>query len=167
MLNGNEWQHSLPDFLIESQALIAKSEECLCHLELFINDKDAIECLLSTLLTLTREADVLSLESIADFSQHIRHLLDLTPSHASLQGDALSTLRDCFALLAWQLELIDTDTGILLLDDSEQLELLSTFATIVGLEDQLVRFTSPKRWSTALALKSEVAPESIATSRIA
>ncbi|MEB0007382.1 hypothetical protein QN375_10355 [Pseudomonas sp. MH9.2] len=167
MLNGNEWQHSLPDFLITSQALLAKSEECLCHLELFINDKDAIECLLSTLFTLSHEADALSLESIADFSRQIRHLLALASPHTSLQGDALSTLRDCFALLAWQLELVDTDTGILLLDDSEQLELLNTFATIVGFEDQLASAISPTHWPTALTLKSEVAPESIAASRIA
>ncbi|MGS0738044.1 hypothetical protein ACVBEG_16180 [Pseudomonas sp. GG8] len=167
MLNGNEWQHSLPDFLIASQTLLAKSEECLCHLDLFINDKDAIECLLSTLLTLSHEADALSLESIADFSGQIRHLLNLASPHISLQGDALSTLRDCFALLAWQLELVDTDTGTLLLDDGEQLELLNAFATIVGFEDQLASVISSKHWPTALALKPEVAPESTAASRIA
>jgi hypothetical protein len=149
MLNSNEWQHSLPDFLTKSQTLLAKAEECLSHLEWFINDRDAIECLLDTLSTITDEADALSLESIADFSRHIRHLLELAHPQTCLEGDALSSLRRCFILLAWQLELVDTDTGMLLLDDSEQQELLNAFAAIVGLENQRSRFMPDKRWSTA------------------
>lgn len=150
MLNSNEWQHSLPDFLSKSQTLLAKAEECLSHLEWFINDRDAIECLLDALSTITDEADALPLESIADFSRHVRHLLDLAHPQTCLQGDVLSSLRRCFTLLAWQLELVDTGTGMLLLDDSEQQELLNAFAAIAGLEDQLPRFMPDKRWSTTL-----------------
>lgn len=150
MLNSNEWQPSLPDFLIKSQTLLAKSEECLSHLELFINDNDAIECLLDTLSTITHEADALSLESIADFSRHIRRLLDLAHPQTRLQGDALSSLKRCVILLAWQLELVDTGTGLLLLDDSEQQELLNAFATIAGLEDQCSQLMPHMHGSTAL-----------------
>lgn len=150
MLNSNEWQPSLPDFLSKSQTLLAKAEECLSHLEWFINDRDAIECLLDTLSTITDEADALSLESIADFSRHVRHLLDLAHPQTCLQGDVLSSLRRCLSLLAWQLELVDTGTGMLLLDDREQQELLNAFAAIAGLKDQLPRFMPDKRWSTTL-----------------
>lgn len=167
MLNGKEWQHSLSDFLIEAQTLLAKSEECLSHLELFVNDKDAIECLLGTLLTLTHKADSLSLEGIAGFSRRIRRLLRLAHPHTNLQGEALRTLKSCFTLLAWQLELIDADTGTLMLDDEEQRELLNTFAGIAGLEDQLERLVPRKNWPVALKLTSDVTPEGADPSRYA
>jgi len=167
MLNGKEWQHSLSDFLIEAQTLLAKSEECLCHLELFANDKDAIECLLGTLLTLTHKADALSLGEIAGFSRRIRRLLKLGYPHTNLQGEALCALKRCFTLLAWQLELIDADTGMLLLDDEEQLELLNEFAGIAGLEGRLERFAPRKSWTTALQLTSDAAPEGLDPSRFA
>ncbi|MDB6142205.1 MAG: hypothetical protein JWP80_1249 [Pseudomonas sp.] len=159
MLNGQEWQHSLPDFLIESQTLIAKSEECLSHLELFVNDKDAIECLLGALLTLAHKADALTLDGITDFSLRIHRLLSLAYPQTCLQGEALRTLKDCFTLLAWQLELVDADTGILLLDDNEQLELLYAFAVIAGVEDELSTLVPSQSWSTSLRLKFDVAPE--------
>lgn len=165
MLNGKEWQHSLPDFLIESQTLLAKSEECLSHLELFTNDKDAIECLLGTLFTLAHKRDALALDDITDFSLRIHRLLSLAHPLIRLQGEALHTLRNCFTLLAWQLELVDANTGMLLLDDSEQLELLYTFAVIAGLEDELESLVPFKSWATSLTLKSTVASEGIDPSR--
>src|SRR3546814_12540117 len=50
----------LPEFLIEAETLLAKSEECLSHLQLINNDKDAIDCMLSTLLKLANKADALA-----------------------------------------------------------------------------------------------------------
>src|SRR3546814_5070820 len=62
----------LPEFLIEAETLLAKSEECLSHLQLINNDKDAIDCMLSTLLKLANKADALALEAVSEFSMHIR-----------------------------------------------------------------------------------------------
>lgn len=137
MLNGKECLISLPDFLIDAQKLLAKSDDCLAHLEVFINDKDAIECLLGSLLGLANKADALGLHVITDFSLRINRLLSLAHPHIRLQDDALRALENCFALLAWQLELIDAETGLLALDDAEQLELLYSFATVAGLESEL------------------------------
>ncbi|WP_397452688.1 hypothetical protein [Pseudomonas sp. NA-150] len=157
MLNGQEWQHSLPDFLIESQTLLAKSEECLSHLELFVNDRDAIECLLSALLTLANKANELALDGITDFALRIHRLLSLAYPHTCLQGEALLTLKNCFTLLAWQLELVDADTGVLLLDDHEQLELLYAFAIVAGVEGELASLVPSQAWSASLKLKSSPA----------
>ncbi|MGV8864634.1 MAG: hypothetical protein ACOH2R_11850 [Pseudomonas sp.] len=153
MLNGQQWQHSLPDFLIESQTLLAKSEECLSHLDLFINDKDAVECLLGGLLTLANKANLLTLDGITDFALRIHRLLSLAYPRTCLHGEALAALKNCFTLLAWQLELVDADTGILLLDDHEQLELLYAFAIIAGLEGELAGLVPSQAWSASLQLK--------------
>lgn len=133
MLSSKERQNSLSDFLLEAQALLKKSDECLSHLELFINDNDAVECLLGALLSLAHKADLLAIGGISDFSLGINRLLGLAYPNAGIQGDALNNLKNCFTLLAWQLELIDTQTGLLLLDESEHLELLSSFAASSGL----------------------------------
>lgn len=43
-----------------------------------------------------------------------------------LHDQALEALHACLTLLAWQLELIDTRTGELALDDTEQTTLIAT-----------------------------------------
>ncbi|KHK65925.1 MULTISPECIES: hypothetical protein [Pseudomonas] len=125
------WSQRLPEFLIEAETLLAKSEECLSHLQLISNDKDAIDCMLSTLLKLANKADALALEAVSEFSLHIHGLL----SHAQdmeLHEQALGALKDCFTLMAWQLELVDHTTGKLGLDSSEQTSLIEAFAFQVG-----------------------------------
>lgn len=123
-----EGTQGLLEFLVEAELLLAKSEECLSHLQLISNDSDAIDCLLSTLLKLANKADALGLEAISEFSLHIHGLLN----HAQLHEQALDALKDCLTLMAWQLELIDTKTGQLSLDDSEQTALIEAFAYQVG-----------------------------------
>jgi hypothetical protein len=49
-----------PEFLVEAEQLLAKTEECLSHLQLISNDKDAIDCMLNTLLKLATQALMLS-----------------------------------------------------------------------------------------------------------
>ncbi|MNC70083.1 hypothetical protein D3C75_1208580 [compost metagenome] len=49
-----------------------------------------------------------------------------------LHDQALSALKDCLTLIAWQLELIDQKTGQLSLDESEQTILIEAFAFQVG-----------------------------------
>ena len=127
-----EWAQRLPEFLVEAEKLLAKTEECLSHLQLISNDKDAIDCMLSTLLKLANKADALGLEAVSEFSLHLHGLLNQVQGHVDLHAQALEALKDCFTLMAWQLELIDPSTGQLGLDESEQVTLIEAFACQVG-----------------------------------
>ena len=129
-----EWTRRLPQFLVEAESLLARSEECLSHLQLISNDKDAIDCILSTLLKLASKADALALVALSDFSLHIHGLLNHAHHRTDLHDQALIALKDCFTLMAWQLELIDQQTGQLTLDDSEQIALIEALAFHVGHE---------------------------------
>lgn len=126
MNSSNEWQTSLPAFLLEAEALLAKSEECLSHLHLIRNDNDAIDCMKINLIKLAEKADSLALQAISEFSRHIQYLITNAASPLQLHDQALDALHDCLTLLAWQLELIDIRTGELSLDDSEQSSLIAT-----------------------------------------
>ncbi|KAE9641436.1 hypothetical protein EJA70_21910 [Pseudomonas sp. PB103] len=127
-----DWAQRFPEFLLEAETLLAKSEECLSHLQLISNDKDAIECMLSTLLKLASKADALALQAISEFSLHLHGLLNHAQDEVDLHAQALNALQDCFTLMAWQLELVDQTTGQLSLDDSEQTSLIEAFASQVG-----------------------------------
>jgi len=127
-----EWAQRLPEFLVEAETLLAKTEECLSHLQLISNDKDAIDCMLSILLKLANKADALALAAVSEFSLHIHGLLNHAQNTMSLHDEALGALKDCLTLIAWQLELIDQTTGQLSLDDSEQVTLIEAFAFQVG-----------------------------------
>lgn len=128
----SNWSQRLPEFLIEAETLLAKSEECLSHLQMISNDKDAIDCMLSTLLKLANKADALALKAVSEFSRHLHGLLSNAHSHEVLNDQALGALKDCFTLMAWQLELVDHTTGQLSLDSSEQTSLIEAFAYQVG-----------------------------------
>ncbi|MDU8362704.1 hypothetical protein [Pseudomonas syringae group sp. J309-1] len=134
MLNGKEWQQTHPDFFDESQLLLSTCQECLSHLEMISNDQDAVECLLGTLFKLSETADNALIPSTADFARQLRGMLSVAYPNLCLTDDALQTLEHCLTLLAWQLELIDPHTGQLLLDDTEQKELLGQLAYTCGLE---------------------------------
>lgn len=127
-----DWAQRLPEFLVEAETLLAKSEECLSHLQLISNDEDAIDCMMSTLLKLASKADALALIAVSEFSLHIHGLLNHAQSSIDLNDEALSALKNCFTLMAWQLELIDQNTGQLGLDGTEQTSLLEAFAFQVG-----------------------------------
>lgn len=126
------WIQRFPEFLTEAETLLAKSEECLSHLQLINNDKDAIDCMLSSLLKLANKANALALEAVSEFSLHIHGLLSHAQNHMELHDQALEALKDCFTLMAWQLELVDPTTGQLGLDNSEQTSLIEAFALQVG-----------------------------------
>ncbi|WP_426142631.1 hypothetical protein [Pseudomonas sp. DWP3-1-2] len=132
MLNGLEWKDRHPDFFSESQALLSRSQECLSHLGLIDNDQDAVECLMDSLHKLGNLADTASVECIANFTRQLLAVLDTALRDTLLPGNSLQVLQDCFALLAWQLELIDPSNGLLLLDDSEQRTLVEDFASAMG-----------------------------------
>ncbi len=126
MNNANEWQTALPEFLLEAQMLLAKSQECLNHLHLIRNDSDAIDCMKISLSKLAEKAEGLALQAISEFSRHIQNLIANAACPMELHDQALNALHDCLTLLAWQLELIDTRTGELALDESEQTKLIAT-----------------------------------------
>lgn len=131
-IDHKEWAQRFPEFLVEAELLLAKTEECLSHLQLISNDRDAIDCILSTLLKLASKADAIALAAISEFSLHIHGLLNHAQNRMELHDQALAALKDCLTLIAWQLELIDQKTGQLSLDDSEQISLIEAFAFQVG-----------------------------------
>jgi hypothetical protein len=135
MNSANEWQTALPDFLLEAEMLLAKSEECLNHLHLIRNDSDAIDCMKASLAKLAEKADGLALQAISEFSRHIQCLIANAVSPVQLHDQALDALHDCLTLLAWQLELIDMRTRELSLDDSEQTSLIATVTSQIPQKD--------------------------------
>ncbi|UCR83576.1 hypothetical protein [Pseudomonas chlororaphis] len=130
LIDDKEW-HQSPDFLLEAEALLAKSVECLNHLNLIKNDRDAIDCMLSTLLKLAEKTDALALRSTAEFSRQVHALLDHSHPHPDMNEQILDTLGECFSLMAWQLELVDPVTGQLNLDGNEQATLIESLAVQV------------------------------------
>ena len=135
MNSANEWQTTLPEFLLEAETLLAKSQECLSHLHLIRDDSDAIECMKASLTKLAEKADNLALQAISEFSRHIQYLIANAVSPVQLHDQALDALHDCLTLLAWQLELIDIRTGELGLDDSEQTSLIATVTSQIPQKD--------------------------------
>ncbi len=74
MNDGKEWQAALPEFLLEAEMLLAKSEECLSHLHLIRNDNDAIDCMKNSLTKLAEKADAMALEVRLFFMQSMASL---------------------------------------------------------------------------------------------
>lgn len=135
MNTANEWQTTLPEFLLEAEMLLAKSEECLSHLHMIRDDSDAIECMKASLAKLAEKAEGLALQAISEFSRHIQYLIANAVNPMQLHDQALEALHDCLTLLAWQLELIDTRTGELTLDESEQTTLIATVTLQIPQKD--------------------------------
>lgn len=133
MLNGKEWHELHGNFLADTQQLMTRADECLSHLDLINDDKDAIECLLGTLQQIAGKADAASVQSIAGFARQLRYLLYFASAAGRLQPKALVTLRGCLSLLSWQVELVDPLSGQLPLDDSEQHQLLEQFGCCCGI----------------------------------
>ncbi|AXK52967.1 hypothetical protein [Pseudomonas protegens] len=123
--DGHECAPPLPEFLLEAQALLAKSEDCLSHLHLIRNDEEAINCLLASLLCLAQTAARHSISPLAEFALHIHGVLKRTAHPVDLNDPILDALKSCLTLMAWQLELIDPHNGQLNLDDSEQALLIN------------------------------------------
>lgn len=135
MNDGKEWQLALPEFLLEAEKLLVKSEECLSHLHLIRNDSDAIDCMKASLSKLAEKADNLALQAISEFSRHIQYLIANAENPLQLHDQALEALHNCLTLIAWQLELIDIKTGQLQLDESEQTTLIATVTLQIPQKD--------------------------------
>ncbi|MBC2658727.1 hypothetical protein H7A76_25080 [Pseudomonas sp. MSSRFD41] len=130
--DGHECTTPLPEFLLEAQTLLAKSEDCLSHLHLIRNDEEAINCLLVTLQRLAQCAAHHAISPLSEFSQHIHGLLKRPQHPLDLNDQILEALKSCLTLMAWQLELIDPRDGQLNMDDSEQLMLIEELADQVS-----------------------------------
>lgn len=151
MLNGNEWHELHGNFLAETQQLMTRADECLSHLDLISDDRDAIECLLGTLQQIAGKADTASVQSIAGFARQLRYLLYFASAAGRLQPKALLTLRQCLSLLSWQVELVDPLSGLLPLDDSEQQELLEQFGCCCGIGQLDSSHSVAVEWTVPLA----------------
>jgi hypothetical protein len=156
MLNDTSWQDAHAHFLEESQMLLSKCQECVAHLELISDDKDAVDCLLGTLFKLSETAENALIPCTAQFARQLRAVLCVAYPKVSLTDEALKTLEHCLTLLAWQLELIDPQSGQLLLDDSEQTELLDHFAATCGLPERAQLQPSSQRPCDSSALVSDI-----------
>lgn len=135
MNSANAQRTALPEFLLEAEKLLAKSQECLTHLHLIRDDNDAIDGMKTSLAKLAEKADSLSLQAISDFSRRLQALIANARDPMQLHDQALDALHDCLTLLAWQLELIDTRTGELPLDESEQTALIATVTLQIPQKD--------------------------------
>lgn len=133
MLNSNEWQQQHDKALDECLALLDRSEDCLAHLEMIADDKDALIGLQTTLRSLNEKAFGAALHSTADFASQLQRQLE-SLGDGLLQHETLRTLKDCLGLLAWQLELIDMRTGEQAMDDSEQQELIGRLAELSNIQ---------------------------------
>ncbi len=138
MPNDSQRSCTLPDFLVEAQAMLNKLQECLSHLELICNDQDAADCLLQTLEILSLRAQGLSLVQVTAFCQQLQHQLSVAKPRHRLEGNTLKALDECLTLLAWQLELIDPRTGQLSMDGDEQSALVQALATTIEADRQTV-----------------------------
>lgn len=135
MNSANAQRTALPEFLLEAEKLLAKSQECLTHLHLIRDDNDAIDGMKTSLAKLAEKADSLSLQAISDFSRRLQALIANARNPMQLHDQALDALHDCLTLLAWQLELIDTRTGELPLDETEQTALIATVTLQIPQKD--------------------------------
>ncbi|MDR6715449.1 hypothetical protein J2W83_005094 [Pseudomonas hunanensis] len=121
----------LQDFLLNAQVWLNTADECLQHLHLIVNDADACRCLDDTLANLAVRADSLGLIEVADYTFALRNLLAPVCCHGHLLPDVLPHVQACLDLLAWQLELVDPQTGRLNLDTSEQTQLLDALTSVL------------------------------------
>jgi chemotaxis protein histidine kinase CheA len=135
MLNSNDWQETYGQFLTDSQVLLHKLEECISHLELIGDDEDAVACMVTTFDRLGAQASQASVDSIAAFASRLSGLLSGSDSSGELSREALTVLKSCLTLIAWQLELLDPRTGELPLDGDEQQDLLDNLAGACGVTE--------------------------------
>lgn len=131
LMDDNERQPLLSEFLVSAEILRAKSEDCLNHLHLIKNDEEAIQCLLGSLLKLANLSYNQAINPLGEFTQSVHEVLYQARKSIDLDQPTLQALKDCLTLIAWQLELIDPLSGELNMDGSEQHVLLETLTSSI------------------------------------
>lgn len=105
---------------VESAKLMGRLLDCIDHLSLFENDRDAYQALHDDLLrmaALFRDGS----GSLATFAERMASAFGrLLHADHGLQGPAPMACKACLDLLGWQVELNDPH-----MDDAEQAELLA------------------------------------------
>lgn len=128
-MDGDTAPHNaLPTFVRDAQRLLCTAQDCLAHLQLISNDADACRCLHTALNALVVRAALAGVDEITQHAATLQHLLTTACQQRRLNGPTLPRVEACLILLAWQLELLDPQTGRLDLDDSEQTDLLDELA---------------------------------------
>jgi hypothetical protein len=133
MRNGNDWLRLHAGFFSDSHVLMCRAGDCLDHLALISDDRDAMEGLLTALQQLAAQACTHGIQTLSAFARELSGLIRLASASGHLHPLVRHTLEHCMALMGWQLELIDPHTGLLALDDSEQRALLGVLACLCEL----------------------------------
>ncbi|WP_263264964.1 hypothetical protein [Pseudomonas sp. RIT-PI-S] len=115
---------SLP---VDSARLVIRLVDCIDHLRLFPNDRDACQMLHRGLEQLATASEASQPNPTAGFAAELAALLAYECAERGPEGAALQALKQCLDLLSWQVELSDPQHG-LTMDCSEQRELLATLA---------------------------------------
>lgn len=136
LMDDNEQQTPLSEFLVNAEVLRAKSEDCLNHLHLIKNDEEAIQCLLINLLKLANLSYDQAIPPLGEFAQRVHEQLYQAQKSMDLDQPTLLALKDCLTLIAWQLELIDPVSGELNMDGSEQHVLLENLTSSIDQHSQ-------------------------------
>lgn len=146
MRNGNDWLRLHAGFFSDSHVLMCRAGDCLDHLALISDDRDAMEGLLTALQQLAAQAGTHGIQTLSAFARELSGLIRLASASGHLHPLVRHTLEHCLALMGWQLEMIDPHTGLLALDDSEQRALLGVLACLCELgKRQEGRTGTPER----------------------
>lgn len=137
MLDGEQWSQLLLSFVDEARDLAKQAEEYLLQLDECPTDDEAINGLFRAMHTLKGSAGLFSLAPLVGFTHHLENLLMAVRDGAqSLSPALISLMLRCLDEISAMIELIDTDKGELLVDDSRQQPLLAELATCTGAAPQ-------------------------------
>ncbi|HAW23917.1 MAG TPA: chemotaxis protein CheA, partial [Pseudomonas sp.] len=130
MLDGEQWSQLLLSFVEEARDLAKQAEEYLLLLDECPTDEEAINGLFRAMHTLKGSAGLFSLGPLVGFTHHLENLLMAVRDGAqSLSPTLISLMLRCLDEISAMIELIDTDKGELLVDDSRQQPLLAELAS--------------------------------------
>ena len=119
MLDGEQWSQLLLSFVEEARDLAKQAEEYLLLLDECPTDEQAINGLFRAMHTLKGSAGLFSLAPLVGFTHHLENLLMAVRDGAqSLSPELISLMLRCLDEISAMIDLIDTDKGELLVDDS-------------------------------------------------
>ncbi|AZZ44352.1 chemotaxis protein CheA [Stutzerimonas zhaodongensis] len=133
MLDGEQWSQLLLSFVEEARDLAKQAEEYLLLLDECPTDEQSINGLFRAMHTLKGSAGLFSLAPLVGFTHHLENLLMAVRDGAqSLSPELISLMLRCLDEISAMIELIDTDKGELLVDDSRHQPLLAELASCIN-----------------------------------